>query len=35
MYELLTPVAENTAHEIMGDGSVEPHGLKICTTIYS
>jgi len=33
IYELLTPVA--LAHMIMGDGSVERHGLIICTNSYS
>jgi len=33
IYELLTPVA--LAHWIMGDGSVESHGLIICTDSYS
>ena len=33
IYELLTPVA--LAHLIMGDGSVQRHGLIICTNSYS
>jgi len=33
IYELLTPVA--LAHMIMGDGSVQRHGLIICTDSYS
>lgn len=33
IYELLTPVA--LAHLIMGDGSVERHGLILCTNSYS
>jgi len=33
IYELLTPIA--LAHLIMGDGSVERHGLIICTDSYS
>lgn len=33
IYELLTPVA--LAHIIMGDGSVQRHGLIICTDSYS
>jgi hypothetical protein len=33
IYELLTPVA--LAHLIMGDGSVQRHGLIICTDSYS
>jgi hypothetical protein len=33
IYELLTPIT--LAHMIMGDGSVERHGLKICTNSYS
>ena len=33
IYELLTPVA--LAHIIMGDGSVQRHGLIICTNSYS
>ena len=33
IYELLTPIA--LAHMIMGDGSVERHGLIICTNSYS
>jgi len=33
IYELLTPVA--LAHVIMGDGSVQRHGLIICTNSYS
>jgi hypothetical protein len=33
IYELLTPVA--LAHLIMGDGSVQRHGLILCTDSYS
>jgi hypothetical protein len=33
IYELLTPIA--LAHLIMGDGSVQRHGLIICTNSYS
>jgi hypothetical protein len=33
IYNLLTPVA--LAHLIMGDGSVKPHGLILCTDSYS
>jgi len=33
IYELLTPIA--LAHMIMADGSVERHGLIICTNSYS
>lgn len=33
IYNMLTPVA--LAHMIMGDGSVERHGLIICTDSYS
>lgn len=33
IYNLLTPVA--LAHMIMGDGSAEKAGLKICTDSYS
>jgi hypothetical protein len=33
IYELLTPIA--IAHMIMGDGSVKPHGLIICTHSYT
>jgi hypothetical protein len=33
IYELLTPVA--LAHLIMGDGSVQRHGLIICTDSYT
>lgn len=33
IYELLTPIA--LAHTIMGDGSVQRHGLIICTDSYS
>ena len=33
IYNLFTPVA--LAHLIMGDGSVRPHGLIICTDSYS
>lgn len=33
IYEILTPVA--LAHLIMGDGSVQRHGLIICTDSYS
>jgi len=33
IYELLTPIA--LAHMIMGDGSVQQHGLIICTNSYS
>jgi hypothetical protein len=33
IYELLTPVA--LAHLLMGDGSVQRHGLIICTNGYS
>jgi len=33
IYELLTPVA--LAHLIMGDGSVQRHGLILCTNSYS
>ena len=33
IYNLLTPVA--LAHLIMGEGSVERHSLKICTSSYS
>jgi hypothetical protein len=32
IYELLTPIA--LAHMIMGDDSVERHGLQICTDSY-
>jgi len=33
IYELLTPVA--LAHLIMGDGSVQRHGLILCTNSFS
>jgi len=33
IYELLTPIA--LAHMIMGDGSVQRHGLIICTDSYT
>jgi len=33
IYELLTPIA--LAHLIMGDGSIERHGLILCTDSYS
>jgi len=33
IYELLTPVA--LAHLIMGDGSIQRHGLIICTDSYT
>jgi hypothetical protein len=33
IYELLTPVA--LAHLIMGDGSVQRHGLILCTDSYT
>jgi hypothetical protein len=33
IFELLTPIA--LAHMIMGDGSVQRHGLIICTNSYS
>jgi hypothetical protein len=33
IYDLLTPVA--LAHLVMGDGSVQRHGLIICTDSYS
>lgn len=33
IYDLLTPVA--LAHMIMGDGSIQPQGLILCTDSYS